>query len=96
VIDEYGSVQGMVSMDDILDALIGDVTEAGQQEYQIVQRDEHSWLADGAYAFFEFLHFFERPHQHHTGDHNTWPVFCCITCVIYLLQGKSEMVRIRI
>lgn len=71
VIDEYGMVQGMVSMDDILDALIGDVTEYNQQEYQIRQKDEKTWLADGSYPFFEFLHFFERPHQHHTGDYNT-------------------------
>jgi putative hemolysin len=71
VIDEYGMVQGMVSMDDILDALIGDVTEYNQQEYQIIKRDEKTWLADGSYPFFEFLHFFEKPHQHHTGDYNT-------------------------
>jgi putative hemolysin len=59
VLDEYGSVQGMVSMDDILDALIGDVTEYNQQEYQIIQRDSKSWLADGSYPFFEFLNYFE-------------------------------------
>jgi putative hemolysin len=58
VVDEYGATQGMVSMDDILDALIGDVTEYNQNEYQIVQRDKNSWLADGAYPYFEFLNFF--------------------------------------
>lgn len=59
VIDEYGSVQGMVSMDDILDALIGDVAEYNQHEYQIVQRDKKTWLADGGYPFFEFLNYFD-------------------------------------
>lgn len=58
VVDEYGSVQGMVSMDDILDALIGDVTEYNHEEYQIVQKDESSWLVDGGYPFFEFLNYF--------------------------------------
>jgi putative hemolysin len=72
VLDEYGSVQGMVSMDDILDALIGDVTEYNQQEYQIVQRDENSWLADGAYPFFEFLNYFNVPEdEYDEGDYNT-------------------------
>jgi len=72
VLDEYGSVQGMVSMDDILDALIGDVTEYNQQEYQIVQRDEKSWLADGAYPFFEFLNFFNvQEEKYYEGDYNT-------------------------
>jgi len=59
VLDEYGSVEGMVSMDDILDALIGDVTEYNQEEYQIIQRDKKSWLADGSYPFFEFLNYFD-------------------------------------
>jgi putative hemolysin len=69
VLDEYGSVVGMVSMDDILDALIGDVTEYNQLEYQIVQRDEHSWLVDGAYPFFEFLNYFKI--QHDEREYNT-------------------------
>jgi putative hemolysin len=72
VMDEYGSVQGMVSMDDILDALIGDVTEYNQQEYQIVQRDEKSWLVDGAYSFFEFLNYFNiHDTEIEEGDYNT-------------------------
>lgn len=72
VLDEYGSVQGMVSMDDILDALIGDVTEYNQQEYQIVKRDDNSWLADGAYPFFEFLNYFNvTENEYEEGDYNT-------------------------
>ncbi len=71
VLDEYGSVQGMVSMDDILDALIGDVTEYNQQEYQIVQRDENTWLVDGAYPFFEFLNYFKVQEEYYEGDYNT-------------------------
>lgn len=72
VLDEYGSVQGMVSMDDILDALIGDVTEYNQQEYQIIQRDDKSWLADGAYPFFEFLNYFNvQEGEFEEGDYNT-------------------------
>jgi putative hemolysin len=72
VLDEYGSVQGMISMDDILDALIGDVTEYNQQEYQIVQRDDTTWLVDGAYPFFEFLNFFDvHDETYFEGDYNT-------------------------
>ncbi len=59
VVDEYGSLQGMVAMDDIVDALIGDTTEYNQDEYQIIQRDENSWLADGQYSYFEFLRYFD-------------------------------------
>ncbi len=59
VIDEYGSIQGIVTMDDVVDALVGDATEVDQDEYQILQRNENSWLVDGKYSIVEFLKFFE-------------------------------------
>lgn len=59
VVDEYGSTKGIVTMDDVVDALIGDVTEHNQDEYQITVRDENSWLVDGQYSFSEFLHYFD-------------------------------------
>jgi len=71
VIDEYGGVEGMISMDDILDALIGDATEYNQDEYSIVQRDKNSWLADGQYPFFEFINYFDLPNEATKGDYNT-------------------------
>ena len=59
VVDEYGSTKGIVSMDDVLDALVGDVTEYNQDEYQITQRDERSWFVDGQYPTIEFLKYFD-------------------------------------
>jgi putative hemolysin len=59
VVDEYGSTLGIVTMDDVVDALVGDVTEADQDEYQIIQRDENSWLVDGQYGFIEFKKYFD-------------------------------------
>lgn len=58
VIDEYGSIQGIVTMDDVVDALVGDATEVDQDEYQIVQRGENSWLVDGKYSIVDFLKYF--------------------------------------
>ncbi|GAA4470295.1 hemolysin family protein [Nemorincola caseinilytica] len=63
IVDEYGSLQGMISMDDILDALVGDVSENMMQEYNIVQRDESSWLIDGQYPYFELLNYFGISHE---------------------------------
>jgi len=71
VVDEYGRVQGMVSMDDIVDALVGDTSEYNQNEYQIIKRDDNSWLADGQFPFFEFLHFFDISQEENSGDFNT-------------------------
>lgn len=58
VIDEYGITKGIVTMDDVVDALVGDVTEYDQSEYQITQRDENSWLVDGIFPIVEFVKYF--------------------------------------
>lgn len=58
VIDEYGTTQGIVTMDDVVDALIGDVTEMDQDEYKIIARDENSWLVDGQYSAIDFVRYF--------------------------------------
>lgn len=71
VIDEYGIMQGMVAMDDVLDALLGDSTEYNQEEYAIIQRDEKSWLADGQFPFFEFLHYFGLAEDDAAQSYNT-------------------------
>lgn len=59
VIDEYGSTMGIVSMDDVIDALVGDANESDLEEYQIKQRDENSWLVDGQYAIVDFVKYFD-------------------------------------
>lgn len=59
VIDEYGSTIGIVTMDDVVDALVGESTEFDQDEYQIVPRDENSWLVDGQYSLIDFVKYFD-------------------------------------
>jgi putative hemolysin len=59
VVDEYGSVQGIITMDDMLDALVGEATEHYQDEYKIVRRTEDTWLVDGQYSIFDFEKYFD-------------------------------------
>ena len=59
VVDEYGVISGIVTMDDVLDALVGDVSENSDEDQEIVQRNENSWLIDGQYSAFEFIKNFE-------------------------------------
>ncbi len=47
VIDEYGLVAGLVTLQDILEAIVGDIPSADEaQEPEIVQREDGSWLLD--------------------------------------------------
>lgn len=59
VLDEYGNVQGLVTMDDVLGGLVGSVTDNNADEYEIVERDDNSWLIDGQYSLILFLKYFE-------------------------------------
>ncbi len=58
VVDEYGSTVGMVTLNDILEALVGDFNEPDPDEPQINQRDDGTWLADGQMSFYEFAYEF--------------------------------------
>jgi putative hemolysin len=71
IVDEYGSVQGIITMDDVLDALVGDVSEYNNTEYKIIARSENSWLADAQYPYFELLNYFDLSYEDNDGDYNT-------------------------
>lgn len=71
VVNEYGSIQGVITMDDVLDALVGDVSELHDDEYTIVQRDDNSWIVDGQYSYFELLNYFDISEAETEGYHNT-------------------------
>lgn len=59
IVDEYGSVAGIVTMNDILDALVGDISETNEFEYEIIRREDGSHLIDAALPFDDFLSEFE-------------------------------------
>jgi putative hemolysin len=51
VVDEYGSIEGLVSLTDLLEAIVGDLPErVGDPEGAAVQRADGSWLLDGMLA----------------------------------------------
>ncbi|MCK9423310.1 MAG: hemolysin family protein [Bacteroidales bacterium] len=58
VVDEYGSNVGMVTLNDILEALVGDFNQPNPDEPQILQREDGSWLVDGQMSFYEFAYEF--------------------------------------
>jgi putative hemolysin len=61
VVDEYGYLQGLVAMDDVMDALLGDSTEYDQNDYKITERGENNWLADAQIPYYLFAKQFGLP-----------------------------------
>jgi putative hemolysin len=47
VVDEYGEVQGVVTLQDLLEAVTGEFEPRNQEDAWAVRRDDGSWLLDG-------------------------------------------------
>jgi len=47
VVDEYGEVQGLVTLQDVLEAVTGEFKPRNQEDSWAVQREDGSWLLDG-------------------------------------------------
>lgn len=51
IIDEYGELQGLMTFNDLLEEIVGDVPEIGDPpDPQAVPREDGSWLIDGMFA----------------------------------------------
>jgi len=74
VIQEYGDIQGLITLNDILEAIVGDISSTGDLDNpQAVQREDGSWLFDGMLPIDEFkdiLHIRELPEES-SGDYET-------------------------
>ena len=53
IVDEYGTLQGMVTLNDILEAIVGDMPEPGQDDYEITKRGDGTYLVDGQLPFYD-------------------------------------------
>jgi putative hemolysin len=59
IIDEYGTTKGIITLNDILDDLIGNIPDGSDDEREISRRDENSWLIDGKCPLYDFKKYFK-------------------------------------
>jgi putative hemolysin len=74
VLDEFGAVEGMVTLQDFLEEIVGDLPAYMEEaEPTAVERDDGSWLVDGMMPIGEFLSRFGLPDQpeDEIGDYHT-------------------------
>lgn len=74
VLDEFGAVEGMVTMQDFLEEIVGEVPAYMEEgEPEAIQREDGSWLVDGLMPINEFLSRFNLPDlpPDETGDYHT-------------------------
>ena len=60
IVDEYGSLLGMITVRDILKAIVGEMPEEEDDEYVIIERKDGSYLIDGQIQFYDFLTKFNK------------------------------------
>jgi putative hemolysin len=58
IVDEYGGILGMVTLNDILDVLVGDINDDADSDYEIRAREDGTFLIDAQLPFEDFLSYF--------------------------------------
>lgn len=58
VYDEYGNFQGIVTLRDILDGLIGNIVQGDEGPMIVKRPDKEEWLVDGQCPIYDFLEYF--------------------------------------
>ena len=60
IIDEYGNVQGILTLTDILESIVGDIPDINEQEEaQIIRRNKNTWYVDGLVSTPDFKEYFK-------------------------------------
>jgi putative hemolysin len=68
VVDEYGTMLGLITLNDILEAIVGELPQQDLQDYEIVEREDGSYLVDAQIPFYDFLTKFERTEWMNEGE----------------------------
>lgn len=73
IIDEFGVVEGIVTMNDILESLVGNASELETEddEDEFVMRSDGSYLVGGQYSFYDFLSHFDLEELYQSNNFNT-------------------------
>lgn len=70
IVNEYGTLEGMITLNDILEAIVGDVPQSGQEEYEIITRQDGTYLVDAQIQFYNFLSHFEKTEWVNEDEHD--------------------------
>jgi putative hemolysin len=68
VVDEYGTLLGLVTLNDIMGAIVGELPQDDSEEFEIVEREDGSFLVDAQIPFYDFLTRFEKADWMNEGE----------------------------
>ncbi len=70
IVDEYGSILGLLTLNDILEAIVGDIPQQNVPDYEIIEREDGTYIVDGQIPFYDFLTRFEKTEWMNEGEHD--------------------------
>ena len=73
ICDEFGSFQGIITLRDILEGLVGTINEINNDPEIVKREGSESWLVDGQCSFYDFLSYFDKEdlYDSEQQDYNT-------------------------
>ncbi|MEG0499911.1 MAG: hemolysin family protein, partial [Rikenellaceae bacterium] len=71
ICDEFGAFQGIVTLKDILEGLVGSINDQHDEPDIIKRHEGDGWLVDGQCAFYDFLAYFDKEYLYAENNYNT-------------------------
>jgi putative hemolysin len=70
IVDEYGSILGLLTLNDILEGIVGEMPQTNVADYEITKREDGTYLVDGQIPFYDFLIRFEKTEWMNEDEHD--------------------------
>ena len=93
IVDEYGSLRGMITLNDIMEAIVGDIPDADEADYEILDRGDGSYLVDAQIPFYDFLTYFSRTEWLTEEEHDFDTLAGCILHELEHIPQNGEKLK---
>lgn len=78
IVNEYSLVVGVVTLNDVMSTVMGDLVTGSDDEEQIVRRDENSWLIDGVTPVEDVMRVLQLDDMPHDDEYETLAGFLMV------------------
>jgi putative hemolysin len=95
IVDEYGSLQGLITLNDILEAIVGEIPQTGIEDYEIVEREDGTFLVDAQIPFYDFLSRFDKADWASEDEYSFDTLAGCVLQVLERIPQTGDKLKWR-
>jgi len=85
----------MITLNDILEAIVGDIPQTGIEDYEITPREDGSYLVDAQIPFYDFLSRFEKADWASNEEYTFDTLAGCILQVLERIPKTGDRLKWR-